>query len=378
MQFRRKFFPSRRMVYRGFAFGLLSLALLVACQNPAGAALAGLPQNLPPTVTPFQPLPTTSPVPTATSHPAPTLWLDPALPPDLRSQVRLPPGWDLAPTAEMATLRLALSAPQDAQGYWVYALVGRFPTLEDEVSAEWLRQVWQGAQPVSLWMDEATLAALSAAWGAPAPGVVQTVAADELVETLWAHPEARGIVPFERLEPRLKVVAVEGQSPLHKDFNPARYPLALPFALQGDAAALGAFQSAAQAAGVTAFLPTGNRDPAKLTVVAVTGVTAIVRATAWTLDVRGIDYAIQEIAPWLREADITHINNEVAFRENCPHANDGLNAQGVIVFPCSDSRYLAVLEALGTDVVEMTGDHFIDARPEDVLYTLDQYHQRGW
>lgn len=26
----------------------------------------------------------------------------------------------------------------------------------------------------------------------------------------------------------------------------------------------------------------------------------------------------------------------------------------------------------------MTGDHFIDARPEDVLYTLDQYHQRGW
>lgn len=378
MQFRRKFFPSRRMVYRGFAFGLLSLALLVACQNPAGAALAGLPQNLPPTVTPFQPLPTTSPVPTATSHPAPTLWLDPALPPDLRSQVRLLPGWEIAPTAETATLRLALSAPQDAQGYWVYALVGRFPTLEDEVSAEWLRQVWQGAQPMSLWMDEATLAALSAAWGAPAPGVVQTVAADELVETLWAHPEARGIVPFERLEPRLKVVAVEGQSPLHKDFDPARYPLALPFALQGDAAALAAFQSAAQAAGVTAFLPTGNRDPAKLTVVAVTGVTAIVRATAWTLDVRGIDYAIQEIAPWLREADITHINNEVAFRENCPHANDGLNAQGVIVFPCSDSRYLAVLEALGTDVVEMTGDHFIDARPEDVLYTLDQYHQRGW
>jgi hypothetical protein len=378
MRVGQKPYPSQPTLYRILALWLISLTWLAACQSPLKAGLAGLSPAPTLTATPFLPRPTTSPASTATSKTTPTLWLDPALPPELRSQVVLPPGWNLASNAEAATLRLTLTTPQDAQGYWVYALVGRFPTLDDEVSAEWLHQVWQGALPTSLWMDEATLTALGAAWGAPAPGAVQTVAADDLVEVLWAHPEARGIVPFERLEPRLKVLAVAGQSPLHKDFDPTRYPLALPYALQGEAAARTTFQSAAQAAGLAAFLPTGNRDPAKLTVVAMTGVTAIVRATAWTLDVRGMDYAVQDIAPWLRDADITHINNEVAFRENCPHANDGLNAQGVIVFPCSDSRYLAVLEALGTDVVEMTGDHFIDARPEDVLYTLDQYHQRGW
>lgn len=255
------------------------------------------------------------------------------------------------------------------QGYWVYALVGRFATLRDEMPASALQRMWRGEEeaPSPLYLESETLNALSAWWGQPADGAVKGVAEGTLVDALWEHPEALGIVPFERLEPRLKVLMVDGQSPIHKDFDPAAYPLALPYTLQIPEEMSGAVN-----------LPPGNRDAQKLTVVAVTGVTALVRATAWTLDLRGIDYAAEAIAPWLSEADITHINNEVAFRENCPHTADGLNAQGLVVFPCSDSRYIALLEAVGTDVVEMTGDHFIDARPEDVLYTLDLYHQRGW
>ncbi|WP_299029849.1 CapA family protein [uncultured Thermanaerothrix sp.] len=356
---------------------LIGLLWLVACQIPRVPNPAAVPTA---TLTPFLPLPSAAPSPSPSARSTLTLWVDPALPTALRAQVSLPPGWEFTPHLESATLRLTLARAETPLGYWVYALVGRFPTLRDALSAAELRQLWQGnaSTGAGLWMDADTLNTLRAVWGTPAPGAVQVVSPEQLTETLWANPEALGIVPFERLEPRLKVLMVEGQSPLHKAFDPARYPLAVPYALRGTPAAQTAFQQATQRAGLGAPLLTGNRDPNRLTMVAVTGVTAIVRATAWMLDLRGIDYAIAEIAPWLREADITHINNEVAFRENCPHTNDGLNAQGVIVFPCSDSRYLAVLEALGTDVVEMTGDHFIDARPEDVLYTLEQYHQRGW
>ena len=36
------------------------------------------------------------------------------------------------------------------------------------------------------------------------------------------------------------------------------------------------------------------------------------------------------------------------------------------------------METIGTDVVELTGDHFGDQGPEAMLYTLEMYNQRGW
>ena len=45
---------------------------------------------------------------------------------------------------------------------------------------------------------------------------------------------------------------------------------------------------------------------------------------------------------------------------------------------CSDPEYIQLLEAIGTDVVEMTGDHFIDVSTDDVLQTIDMYDQHGW
>lgn len=62
-----------------------------------------------------------------------------------------------------------------------------------------------------------------------------------------------------------------------------------------------------------------NYDPGKLTTVIMTGVTALVRATAKTMDVKGIlypgDFFLRDT---LREADVLHINNEVPFYGGCP------------------------------------------------------------
>ena len=87
-----------------------------------------------------------------------------------------------------------------------------------------------------------------------------------------------------------------------------------------------------------------------------TGVTALVRATAFTMEQRGVKYPGKDVRDWLRDADITHISNEVPFAHDCPYPDP---VQPDMRF-CSDPRYIELLEDVGTDVVELTGDHFQD------------------
>jgi poly-gamma-glutamate synthesis protein (capsule biosynthesis protein) len=104
-----------------------------------------------------------------------------------------------------------------------------------------------------------------------------------------------------------------------------------------------------------------------------TGVTALVRRTAWTMEHKGILYPGQAIRDWLREADITHISNEIPFAQDCPYPDPN---QEAIVF-CSDPRYLQLLEDVGADVIELTGNHFQDWGSSATLNTLEMYRQRG-
>jgi poly-gamma-glutamate synthesis protein (capsule biosynthesis protein) len=174
-------------------------------------------------------------------------------------------------------------------------------------------------------------------------------------------------VPFESLEPGWKVLAIAGQSPLRQDFNPDEYPLLVPFSLQGDPGLVEEIQGAAN-------LPPSNRDPNLMTTVAVTGVTALVRATAFTMERQGITYPARDIGEILRSADITHISNEIPFTPDCGFPNP---VQEDLRF-CSRPEYIELLEEVGTDVVELTGDHFGDWGPDAMLYTLGMYEDRDW
>ena len=81
----------------------------------------------------------------------------------------------------------------------------------------------------------------------------------------------------------------------------------------------------------------------------------------------------------LLEADITHVNNEVPFYQGCPNPDPNQVKQ---VF-CSAPRYMQLLTDIGTDVVELSGDHFADYGVEAMYQTLDiykeyiNYHLRG-
>ena len=293
------------------------------------------------------------------------VWLDPALPLDLQEQLR--ERWDLliAESPENAGTVLKISA-ENPLAYWVFAAAAPFPTVEDSLTLASLQSAWkEGENPLApaqpLLMSRETRDILASFWGNPAPGAVEVIDPEDLSRQAWSRRPSLTILPFEALEPDWKVLQVDGVSPLQKDFNHSEYGLALPISAVGTKPEL--FQ------GVQ-----GNRDPEKMTSVVLTGVTALVRATAWTMEQKGLNYPAVDILDILLEADILHISNEVPFAQGCPYPDPG---QVGLRF-CSDSRYIELMETIGTDVVELTGDHFGDYGPEAMLYTLELYNQRGW
>ncbi len=356
--------------------GFLLLAVLATgCQptlpptqlHTATATLAAFTPATQPTIPPL----TASP--TVPSTPAPlTLWLPDYIPGPLRNARLLPEGVQLANQAEVASLRLDVIEPGTSQNPaivpWVYAVVAPFPTIMDETGLEALKATWS-ATPVedspfhTLLVSTSTLAVFEKLWG-PAAETVKTFSEEKLLETAWSQAGTWAIVPFEQLEPRWKVIAVDGQSPLRKDFILYQYGLTVYFGLNGDDALVSALQPA---------LPSGNRLPEHLTTVMLTGVTALVRGTASLMESQGMTYPAREIGGWLREADILHISNEVPFAKNCPQPFDW---EGLAF--CSQTEYIQLLENVGTDVVELTGDHFKDWGPDAMLYTLQLYQERGW
>ena len=102
-----------------------------------------------------------------------------------------------------------------------------------------------------------------------------------------------GIVPFESLDPKWKVLTVDGQSPIHKDFDATKYPLQITFALQGNVPS-------------NLKLQASNYDVSKLTTIIMTGTTSLVNAIAYQMEVKGIDYPAEDIGDALRQADIVH------------------------------------------------------------------------
>jgi poly-gamma-glutamate synthesis protein (capsule biosynthesis protein) len=116
-------------------------------------------------------------------------------------------------------------------------------------------------------------------------------------------------------------------------------------------------------------LPATNRDPSKLATVILTGVTAIVRATAATMELRGVAFPGLLVRDTLREADVLHISNEVTFDKDCPYPSSGY--RNFIL--CSAPKYFELLQDVGMDVVELTGDHLRDRGETALLDTLALY-----
>ncbi len=320
---------------------------------------------------------------TITLQPRLKIWVDPVLPQNERDRFQAL-GINVATAAE-ADLRVWVGQGGLNLGQWVLALVAPFPTLTDGVTLADLKAAWQGSHSTvltghALLCAPVVLQALERFWGPPTcPGrwcqgattVVRAVSAEQLLDTAWKEKTSWAIVPFETLQPRWKVLKLDGRSPLDKVFDPAAYGLTLPVAVEGDERALVQYRQ--WAAGSPAA-PLTNRDPKRLTVVLLTGTSGLTRGTAWFMEQKGLLFPGRDVRAWMREPDITHVSHEVSFNPKCPPPNP---SDPNLRF-CSAPKNIQLFEDMGVKVVEMTGNHLNDFGSEWVNYSIDLYRQHGW
>lgn len=101
-----------------------------------------------------------------------------------------------------------------------------------------------------------------------------------------------------------------------------------------------------------------------------TGVTALTRRMMTKLnEVGSAAYFSEKIGPFLAEADITHVSNEVSFKPGCEYSD--------AVF-CSPPEMIEALKASGVNLVELTGNHNNDVGSQYNTETINQYHELGW
>ena len=254
----------------------------------------------------------------------------------------------------------------------LFAAATRFDTLEDDLAWTDLRAAWRGraSDYDRIVVLTETMPALIQALGDPGTNVFGVESVDTAVAESWALSPTLTLLPFETLVPSLKVLPIDGRNPVENAnrFDPVDYPLIATIYAKtgGDAAMLPAIDA------LLATLPAGNREDDKLTVLAMTGVTAMVRRTAEQMDIRGSEWPAEIVGPELAAADITHISNEVPFVEGCETNTDMANLNF-----CSKPEYLAALRACGVDIIGLTGNHQNDFGADAAYASLEFYEEEG-
>ena len=353
---------------------VILLMIIPACEpivQPVEPSPALVETALPTETTAPTPIPPTL---TPTEEPI-RVWFDPGLPEELLEEQLS--GLVAQYGAEMvdSPLRFSFSLGEELS-QWVFALVAPFAAVQDSIEGQDFLTFWQtgiSSAADELVVEQAAFSGLSQRYGMPAENV-KVMASDEILFYCQAN-DAWAVIPFERISPEWKVIAIDGQSPLHRSFDLETYPLSASISLltsegfQVDTEIYEAVYTEFQS-----VFPISNRDPQKLTTVILTGVTALTRATAKEMEIYGVLSPAASVGEVMREADITHVSNEVPFASDCPEPQW---VQDRLEF-CSADKYIDLLREVGTDVVELTGDHFRDWGPEAMLHTLEMYDTEGW
>ena len=268
-----------------------------------------------------------------------------------------------------ADLRLNPTPSDGAKLAWerIFVPVDRMSSVLGSITLQEVRDVWTGASTsanfATIYPDEAILADLAVLLGTPGPNVKPQATAG-LADAVWGDPMGLGIVPFENLSTRLRAIPLDDNSPTDNRFRTAEWPLAAraylaPLTERGQAAL----------AKLTTPLPITNRDPNKLTVLAMTGVTAMARNSAVAIDRSGDPgFLARQVGPELAAADLTTTSNEISIFEGCV-ADNTLNN----VLLCSKPEYWENLALSGIDAIGLTGNHMNDFSYDNFRSTLQLY-----
>ncbi len=301
-------------------------------------------------------------------------------------RVTLPGGKAVAVTRQTADkpvyFDLAPSAPAPQGGAQVagtpvytitFAAATRFDTPFPQTTWQEVRSAWAGESTTftAVSVLTPTLPALEQILGPAGPTVQAQTTVDGLLTAVWTSEQTLALLPFDQLVPRLAVLAIDGQTPVENanHFDPARYPFTAVVYAHTHARTR---SERASVAALLAVLPKGNRDPDRLTVLTMTGVTAMVRMMAAEMDERGAAWAAEYVGPELASADITHISNEVPFKQECEPdlREDNFNF-------CSRYEYFEALQLSGVDIIGLTGNHQNDFGRSVAYESIDFYKQHN-
>ncbi len=238
----------------------------------------------------------------------------------------------------------------------VLALTAPYPTVTDGITIRQMKRFWRGHQygvPFDhLLMTRKTYKDLVILLGEPSSKADITIKTAKIIlQSAWNSEKTWAVIPFDQLDPRWKVMSIGGVSPYSQDFDPENYLLSVPLS-EGEES---------------------NFDPDKLTTLTLTGTTAMSRNLAYHIETDGLLVPVENIKDVLSASDITHVSNEASFTPDCPSGNP-LRREARF---CSAPSYYALLEAIGTDVVELTGNHNLDWGYDPFLYSLDLYEEKG-
>lgn len=301
-----------------------------------------------------------------------SLYISPELPDGLLGASKIPANLAIVDHEIINTFTFGLVEPKNALSRWVYVLVAPFPTVVDDIDISELLAIWRGSgegefSEVRILVTQKTLTAFEFLWGKASSEKVAVAEKEEILTRCWEQG-LWALIPFEELVPEWKVISVDGNSPLISNFSSETYLLKVNFGFQNPELKPEVLEIL-KSNGLD--IPDSNFYTDLMTSVLMTGTTALVRSTAERMETKGILYPGEKIGEVLRDADFTHISNEVSFSPSCPAPNPMIMSLRF----CSNPEYLPLLKEMGVDIVELTGNHLLDFNTDAFLYTLDLYRE---
>ena len=239
-------------------------------------------------------------------------------------------------------------------GNLIYAFVVPFNSIQDDITIEQLTKNLFGEstnQPMEekIFLSKSTYSVMSESLGDLSKNVI-IVEEKKIFSSVSLSSGNYGLIRFDHLEPKWKVLGIGNISPYDQNFDQEIYYLNFPVRLK---CSRSEFTNLILEDLEERFT---TRNGQKLTSVLLTGTTALTRATADRMERFGNQYPGENIKFWFENSDIRHLSSETPFYNECPPPNP---VQKNLVF-CSHTKYVELFSFLPVDIIELTGNHLLD------------------
>lgn len=293
---------------------------------PTTVPISGFATNTPDSVSAAPVVPTVAPESASVVPAEPTVTPDP-------SNIIFPTATFAPPTP----------GPLSGEAVALYLPVVAFPSLQTTVTREQI-DTWAAGQydPLLVIVPQTREAFPNLS---PQTTVIEL---EQLRSTLWRDRTLIALIPFDALTEQLRPLWMDNIAVVDQLAN---YP----------------FASKTQ---------TPNFDPALLTRITISGVTAITRNTRTAFDANGVEWAAGGIFDYVNRSTLFHMSNEVSISPDCPVFTNEMLGGGTSM--CSKAEHFELLKRLGVDIIELTGNHNNDYGYTAYTETLAFYRANGF